>query len=72
MNRPRGYTTRAPHERIRFGDMWLRPYDSTWVQVGSAMVGLPVGNNSVACRPDSGIEKYRNRQNLFDKLRAAA
>lgn len=72
MNRPREYTTRGPAERICFGDIWLRPCDSTWVEVGTAMVGLPVGNNAIACRGEAyGNWTYEFRQKRFDKLRAS-
>ena len=76
MNRPSEYVTRGPEERIRFGDIWLRPCDSTWVEVGTAMVGLLVGNNAIACRWSAAQNeqnargfRYHACQMRFDKLR---
>ena len=59
MSRPWGYLTLEGEETIRFGDIWLRPTDSTWIEVGTAMVGLPVRFLTVAAA---------RKGNLYDAI----
>lgn len=56
---PAGYA-HIFESRIAWGDLWLRPCDLTWVEVGAAMVGSFGKNPSSVCA--------RKTENKFDKL----
>lgn len=46
---PKGYAHIFGGTRIEWGDLWFRPCDCVWVEVGAALVGRLDSNPSMVC-----------------------
>ena len=67
---PKGYAHFLDGTRIEWGDLWFRPCDGTWVEVGSALVGRPRLNPSLVCvrRTDKSVNfRLSFLKEKFDK-----